>query len=122
MTGHPTGLYAGTTATVAITVKQLTNVLTVPTLAIRTANGQTTVQVSTNGTVSTVPVAVGGVYGTTTEITKGLAEGDQVVVTTRSFTGSTGTSTSTGNRRFGGEGGFTGGGQFPGGAPPGGAP
>ena len=85
VTGTPTGLHAGTTATVAITVKQLTDVLTVPTQAVRTTNGATTVQVSKDGKVTTTPVTVGGVYGTSTVITKGLAEGDQVVVTVRSF-------------------------------------
>ena len=85
VTGTPEGLHAGTTATVAITVKQLTDVLTVPTQAVRTTNGATTVQVSRDGTVTTTPVTVGGVYGTSTVITKGLAEGDQVVVTVRSF-------------------------------------
>lgn len=105
VTGHPTGLYAGTTATLAITVKQLSNVLTVPTLAVHTTNGQTTVEVSKNGSVTSVPVTVGGVYGATTEITKGLAEGDEVVVTTRSFAGS---GTTNGTSRFGN-------GQFPGG-------
>ena len=71
VTGTPEGLHAGTTATVAITVKQLTDVLTVPTQAVRTTNGATTVQLSTDGTVTTTPVTVGGVYGTSTVITKG---------------------------------------------------
>ncbi len=118
VTGHPTGIYAGTSATVAITVKQLSKVLTVPTLAVSTSNGQTVVKVSKNGTVSTVPVTIGGVYGSTTEITKGLSEGDEVVVEVRSFgTGATGGAPRTpiGGGGFGG-GGF-GGGGFGGGAP-----
>ena len=41
VTGTPEGLHAGTTATVAITVKQRTDVLTVPTQAVRTTNGET---------------------------------------------------------------------------------
>jgi macrolide-specific efflux system membrane fusion protein len=121
VTGHPSGLYAGTTATVAITVKQLTDVLTVPTLAVRTTNGRTTVQLSKNGVVTTVPVTVGGVYGTTTEITEGLSEGDEVVVTVRSFTGpSTSGSSGTQRTRTGFPGGDFPGGGLPGGRPPGG--
>ena len=124
VTGHPTGLYAGTTATVAITVKQLTDVITVPTLAVHTTSGQTTVQVSKNGTVSTVPVTVGGVFGSSTQITKGIAEGDQVVVTLRTLgsTSTTGSPTGNRSRSFGGE--FPGGGTFGGGqgGPPAGAP
>lgn len=120
VTGTPDGLHAGTTATVAITVKQLTDVLTVPTAAVRTTNGATTVQLSKDGTVTTTPVTVGGVYGTTTVVSDGLAEGDQVVVTTRSLPrSSTGTSSGSGRqqRQFPG-GDF--GGPPAGGAPPGG--
>lgn len=121
VTGRPAGLHAGTTATVAITVKQLSDALTVPTQAVRTTNGATTVQLSRNGTVTTTPVTVGGVYGTTTVITKGLAEGDQVVVTARAFPRlSTGTSTGSGRQQgqFPGGGRFPDGGQFPAGGPP----
>lgn len=126
VTGKPKGLHAGTTATVAITVKQLTDVLTVPTQAVRTENGATTVQVSKDGAVSSVPVTVGGVYGTSTVITDGLAEGDQVVVTLRTPTAGTGqTQGGDGRGQFPG-GGFPGGGfpggGFPAGGPPGGAP
>jgi len=123
VTGTPEGLHAGTTATVAITVKQLTDVLTVPTQAVRTTNGATTVQLSKAGTVTTTPVTVGGVYGTSTVVTKGLAEGDTVVVTTRTLP-RTSTGTSSGSTRQG-QGGFPGGGfggGFGGGAPPAGGP
>ncbi len=75
VTGTPEGLHAGTTATVAITVKQLTDVLTVPTQAVRTTNGETTVQLSKDGAVTTTPVTVGGVYGTSTVITDGARRG-----------------------------------------------
>jgi multidrug efflux pump subunit AcrA (membrane-fusion protein) len=120
VTGTPEGLHAGTTATVAITVEQLTDVLTVPTQSVHTTNGATTVQLSTNGTVTTTPVTVGGVYGTSTVITKGLSEGDTVVVTTRTLP-RTSTGTSGGSTRQG-QGGFPGGGFPDGGAPPAGGP
>ena len=121
VTGTPEGLHAGTTATVAITVKQLTDVLTVPTQAVRTTDGATTVQLSKDGTVTTTPVTVGGVYGTSTVITDGLAEGDQVVVVTRSVP-RTRSTTSTGSNQQPGQGGFPGGGDFGGGGPPAGGP
>jgi len=121
VTGTPEGLHAGTTATVAITVKQLTDVLTVPTQAVRTTDGATTVQLSKDGTITTTPVTVGGVYGTSTVITDGLAEGDQVVVVTRSVP-RTRSTTSTGSNQQPGQGGFPGGGDFGGGGPPAGGP
>jgi macrolide-specific efflux system membrane fusion protein len=120
VTGTPEGLHAGTTATVAITVKQLTDVLTVPTQAVRSTDGATTVRLSNDGTVTTTPVTVGGVYGTTTVITDGLAEGDQVVVTTRSLP-RTRSGTSTGSNQQPGQGELPVGG-FGGGAPPAGGP
>lgn len=118
VTGNPAGTYAGTAADVAITVKQLNDVLTVPTLAIHSTNGQTTVQVSRNGVVTPTPVTIGGVYGATTQITKGISTGDQVVVQVRtsSGTGTTGGTTGgTGGTGRGGLGGGFGGGGFGGG-------
>jgi len=137
VTGSPTGVYAGTTASVVITVKQVPDVLTVPTAAIHDENGQTVVYQMKDGTQVSTPVTVGTVYGTTTQITKGLNAGDEVVVTTRfarlpsgnatGGTGGTGTNRGTGggftgNFGGGGGGGFNpGGGQAPQQAPGGGA-
>ncbi|MFZ0158891.1 MAG: biotin/lipoyl-binding protein [Kineosporiaceae bacterium] len=128
VTGSPAGLHAGAGASVAIVVRQITDALTVPTAAVTTENGATVVhQLSGDRRIST-PVTVGGVYGSLTQITTGLAEGDQVVVTgtvgqggqsrTRSSNG-----TRTGTGGFGGVGGIGGGapGNL-GGAPPGGGP
>jgi multidrug efflux pump subunit AcrA (membrane-fusion protein) len=139
VTGSPTGVYAGTTAAVVITVKQVPDVLTVPTSAIHQENGETVVYQMKDGKQVSTPVTVGTVYGTTTQITKGLKAGDEVVVTARTArtttgngTGGTGTG-GTGTTRnstggfggnFGGGGvnqGGQGGGQDPGQAP-GGAP
>jgi hypothetical protein len=47
--GTPTGLYAGGTADVVIVVKQLPDVLTVPTAAIHTVNGETVLDVTVTG-------------------------------------------------------------------------
>ena len=140
VTGSPAGVYAGTTASVVITVKQVPDVLTVPSAAIHEENGRTVVYQMKDGQQVSTPVTVGGVYGTTTQITKGLNAGDQVLVTARSGRSTTGNGTGTGGggtgTTRGGTGGFggTGGsggfggagpGQGPGQAPdqaPGGAP
>jgi macrolide-specific efflux system membrane fusion protein len=128
VTGSPAGVYAGTTGAVVITVKQVPDVLTVPTSAIHEENGQTVVYQMKDGAQVSTPVTVGTVYGVTTQITTGLNAGDQVVVTSRTgrtstgnATGGTGT-TRSGTGGFGGFGGVgQGGGQAPGQAP-GGAP
>ncbi|CCH79518.1 Efflux transporter, RND family, MFP subunit [Nostocoides japonicum T1-X7] len=106
VTGNPAGLHAGTSVTVAITTKQLSGVLTVPTLAVTTTNGRTTVTVSKDGKQTVTPITIGGVYGAQTVVTKGLSSGDEVVVTYRTFAPGAGTG-GTGTRRTG-EGGFGG--------------
>jgi len=113
VTGTPTGLHDGTSATVTLIYAQLTDVLTVPSAAIHMTNGQPTVEkVSGDQQVST-PVEIGDSDGTNTQITSGLAEGDEVVVTVTTGGGGTartGTGTGTGQGRTGtgGAGGFTG--------------
>jgi multidrug efflux pump subunit AcrA (membrane-fusion protein) len=81
VTGTPTGLYAGGTADVVIVVKQLPDVLTVPTAAIHTVNGETVVYQRNRGKAVTTPVTVGTVYGSRTQILRGIKAGDTVVVT-----------------------------------------
>ncbi|MEO7236721.1 MAG: biotin/lipoyl-binding protein [Lapillicoccus sp.] len=113
VTGAPTGLYAGTTANVVITYKQVPDVLTVPTAAIHDEAGQTVVYQMKDGAQVSTPVTVGTVYGATTQITKGLAAGDEVVVVARTGTGGTGgtgrTGTGTGRTGTGTGGAGTGG-------------
>ena len=120
VTGSPTGLYAGGTVTAQIVVRQLTDVLTVPTAAISSQNGATTVSKLVNGKQVSTPVVVGTVLGASTQVTSGLKEGDQVVV--RQFRLPSGTNTGNGGQRgqfgrggFGGTGGGFGGGGFRGG-------
>ncbi len=132
VTGTPAGLYAGGSADVSIVVRQIADAVTVPTAAIRSENGQTVVHQVKNGATVSTPVTLGLISGATTQITKGLGDGDEVVVESRSFTGGgQGGSTSTGTRtrgtggagRGGGGGGTSGGGsggQAPGGQAPGG--
>ena len=84
------------------------NVLTVPSTAVQTVAGQSTVRILKNGQIQTVPVEVGDSNDTDTEITSGLSEGDTVVIGTLT-TGSTG-ATSSPFSGFGGGRGFGGGG------------
>jgi macrolide-specific efflux system membrane fusion protein len=80
VTGSPTGLYAGGTVNAAIVVKQVDNVLTVPSAALTSEGDATYVTVAKNGKETKTKVVIGTVYGASTEITSGLSEGDQVVV------------------------------------------
>ena len=128
VTGSPKGLYAGSSASVAIIVKEVADAITVPTAAIRTEGGKTVVSKLVDGAAVTTPVQVGLVQGSFTQVTSGIAEGDQVVVTGFSGpgSGSGGQSTSTRTRGSGGTGGLGGVGFPPGGqgdlpAPPPGA-
>lgn len=113
VTGHPTGLYAGTTASVSIVVRQLQNVLAVPTAAIRTSGGQTVVTVLSGTRQVTTPVTLGQIFGAQTQVTAGLTVGQQVVLpTTLGRGGGTAGTTGTGGagRTFNRTGGFGGGG------------
>lgn len=96
-------------ATIITNVKD--DALLVPSAAIQTANGQSTVRVMKNGQIQNVNVTAGDSNDTETEIDSGLNEGDSVVTgTTGGTTTTTGTTTSPfgGGLRFGG--GFGGGG------------
>ncbi|TAJ49201.1 MAG: biotin/lipoyl-binding protein [Herbiconiux sp.] len=112
VTGSPEGLYDGVSVTAKIVYERRTDVLTVPSAAVTTAeDGTTTVnKVDADGNETTTTVTVGETVGTLTEITGGIAEGDLVAVslfTPGSGNGGTGTGTGTGT------GGFPGGGTLP---------
>jgi multidrug efflux pump subunit AcrA (membrane-fusion protein) len=122
VTGAPAGLYAGTAASVSIIVKQMDDVLTVPTAALSSSGGRTTVTVLQNGQQVTTAVTVGRIFGARTEVTAGLSDGAQVVLpdtfgTRGTGTGGTGTGGTggTGTRTGGFGGGGFGGGGFGGG-------
>lgn len=76
------GLRLGQTVSVTITTASKTGVLIVPTSTLTVADNTTTVIRRSNGTDAPVSVQTGLVGATGTEITSGLAEGDQVVVPT----------------------------------------
>ena len=126
VTGSPAGLYAGGTASVSIVVKEVADALVVPTAAITTVDGKTVVTQVKDGQQVSTPVTLGMVQGNLTQITAGLSEGDEVLVTRSGTTpgqgGGSGTATRTrGSGGFGGGGTFTGGppaGAGQGGAPP----
>ena len=119
LSGIHKNLFSGTTATGVITIGSYPDVLTVPTAAIRTENGTTVVSKMDGSATSTVEVTTGRVFGTATEITKGLSAGDSVQI---SFV-RPGATSSTGAQGQSGPGGGFGGGGFGGGfggQPPGG--
>ncbi len=119
VTGTPSGLYAGASATVSIIVKQLSNVLVVDSSAIHYVNGKTVVYVKSGNTnnVTTQTVTLGMSQGGSTQVLSGLTDGQQVQIpATPARTGTTtggtgGTGGGTGRGGFGGGGaGFGGGG------------
>ncbi|GAA2116048.1 efflux RND transporter periplasmic adaptor subunit [Actinomadura alba] len=110
LTGTPPAVRLGQTASIEIVVARASNVLYVPSAAVRTAGGQSMVMVRENGepVAKRVQIGVTGAQGT--EIRSGLAEGEEVVIPIT--TGGTGGGLQPG-------GGFPGGGRQ-GGRPPGG--
>jgi RND family efflux transporter MFP subunit len=78
VTGRPTGLYAGSTASLAITVKQATDVLAVSTQALHSDADGTYVYVIDGTKRTKRVVTVGETYGAQTEVLSGLEEGDVV--------------------------------------------
>ena len=97
LTGAPTALRAGMTADITIVTASATDVLTIPSAALRGTAGSYRVQVlGADGTPTATPVEVGLVTNTTAEITSGLTAGD--VVVTGTTADRTGTTTTTGER------------------------
>ena len=95
----PPGVGVGNTASMSITTGSKSGVLVAPTSAITTVGSRHTVIVRRGDQVVVVPVEIGLVGDTTTEITGGLGEGDTLVLPTVS------TSTNNGFPRGGGGGG-----------------
>ncbi|MEV4051630.1 HlyD family efflux transporter periplasmic adaptor subunit [Amycolatopsis sp. NPDC049688] len=112
LTSPPDGLRPGQSASVVITVAEADNALSVPAAAVQTAGSTNLVTVQENGRNVTRQVQVGLRGESTVQITSGLTEGENVVLTGTATTGTTG-----GTGRTGGTGGFPGGGTggFPGG-------
>lgn len=106
----PSSIGPGMSATVTIETARKDDVLTVPSGAVQTINGETTVRVLQNGNITNIPVTVGISSDTDTEITSGLSEGQTVVTgILQTTTGNSGTASPfSSTRGFGG--GFGGGG------------
>ncbi|GAC1695575.1 MAG: hypothetical protein NVS9B6_01450 [Candidatus Limnocylindrales bacterium] len=73
-------LRPGMSGTAAIIIASRQNVLTVPNLAVRTANGRRSVQLLKDGQAVDTDVTFGISNETVTEVTTGLQEGDTVVL------------------------------------------
>lgn len=108
----PDGLKQGMSASVVVTTNEASDVLWVPSAAVTTAGGQSTVTVRANGVDTVTPVTVGLVGDSGTEVTSGLTAGQQVVISTSGAGGGSGFPT----------GGFPGGGLGGAGGPPAGGP
>ncbi|MFC3449638.1 efflux RND transporter periplasmic adaptor subunit [Amycolatopsis speibonae] len=110
LTGAPEGLRPGQSASVVVTVAEARNALSVPAAAVRTTGGTNTVTVQENGQSVQRQVQVGIRGESTVQITSGLTEGENVVLTAAAATG-TGRTGGTGGFPGDGTGGFPGGGQ-----------
>ncbi|MEV7549109.1 HlyD family efflux transporter periplasmic adaptor subunit [Amycolatopsis sp. NPDC089917] len=113
LTAPPEGLRPGQSASVVVTVAEAQNALSVPAAAVRTTGSTNVVTVQENGQESQRQVQVGIRGESTVQITSGLTEGENVVLTATvaTGTGGTGRTGGTGGLPGGGTGGFPGGGQ-----------
>jgi len=81
VTGTPSGLYAGASASVTITYHQVADVLAVPAAAVLLGpGGKAAVHVMVNGHQVTKTVTTGLTVNGLTQITSGLTAGERVVV------------------------------------------
>ncbi len=80
VTGTPSGLYEGASATVSIIYNQVSNVLAVPAAAISMSSGKSVVHTMVHGHRAAKDVTTGLTAGGLTQITGGLTAGEQVVV------------------------------------------
>ena len=80
VTGKRDDLYAGTSADASIIVKQIEDVLTVPSRALKTDGDTTYVLKVVDGKTVRTTVEIGTTYGMSTEVTKGLQDGDVVEI------------------------------------------
>ncbi|GAA1263731.1 hypothetical protein Psi02_59460 [Planotetraspora silvatica] len=110
LSGVPKTVRLGQTASVQVTVAKVDDALAVANAAVTTAGGRSSVKVLENGKQVVKPVEIGVKGDTLTEIKSGLNEGDQVVRTLSTTTGTGG-----GFQFPGGGGGGFGGGGFGGG-------
>jgi membrane fusion protein, macrolide-specific efflux system len=83
VTGSTSGLYAGASASVSVTYKEVANALVVPSAAVQPGpGGNSVVDVMVHGQQVPKNVTTGIVSGGLTQITSGLTAGEQAVVNT----------------------------------------
>ena len=85
VTGTPSGLYAGASATVSIVYHQVTDVLAVPAAAVRMSGGKIVVDTIVGGHQVAKDVTTGLTANGLTQITSGLTAGERVVVEIQRF-------------------------------------
>ena len=109
LTSAPAAARSGMSVSVSITIAQATDAIAVPSIALLGQAGSYSVRVmDASGSITDVPVQVGLITSSLTEVTSGVSVGDRVVVgVANASTGST--TTTTGNGGFGGLGGGLGG-------------
>lgn len=113
ITSPPAGMKPGMSATVSIAVQTRDDVLEVTTAAITTRQGTSYVNKLVDGKLVETEVTTGLQGDSTTELTSGVAAGDQLEIQTASVAATTG-SGSTGSGTLTGGTGTVGGGGFPG--------
>jgi len=119
----PDGLKSGMTATVSVVTASKSGVIAIPSAAITTKGGTSTVTVSQNGQSTSRTVTLGLKGDGTTEIASGLSAGDQVVMSVGTVSATASSSSGSGTSRTGtGLGSVTGGGAGGGGGFGGGPP
>lgn len=96
-----TNIYPNMALSVEIITAIKTDVLLVPSTAIQTVGETSYVQVKKNGEINSVQVEVGSANDSQTEIVSGLAEGDEVVISTITNS-ATSTSTNSSSSPFSG--------------------
>jgi len=79
--GSPDEFYVGGTAQIDIAYDEVADAVQVPTMAVTTADGASTVEVVTDGGHETRTVETGITSGAMVQITSGLEAGEQVVIT-----------------------------------------
>ena len=93
VTGSPSGLFGGSSATVSMTTEELQDVVVVPTAAVHYSGNATTVTVDSGGQKVTRTVTIGAASGGDTQVTSGLSVGEKVYVTEVTFHGGLGAGT-----------------------------
>jgi RND family efflux transporter MFP subunit len=89
VTGSPSGLYAGASATVSIIVQRIDDAVEVPTAAISySPGGEATVTMVGDGRHVTRSIVTGVSVGGETQVTSGLSPGDKVLERVVIFNGS----------------------------------